>query len=34
VNLDFDRVIAAMDRLQPVEEFAVAALRIASSADP
>ena len=31
VNLDFDRVIAALDHLQPVEEFAAAAHRIASA---
>jgi uncharacterized protein YutE (UPF0331/DUF86 family) len=34
VSLDFDRVIAALDHLQPVEEFAAAAHRIASSPDP
>jgi uncharacterized protein YutE (UPF0331/DUF86 family) len=31
VNLDFDRVIMALDHLQPVEEFAEAAHRFASS---
>lgn len=31
LNLDFDRVIAALDHLQPVEAFEQAALRIASA---
>lgn len=31
VNLDFDRVIMALDHLQPVEDFAEAAHRFASS---
>lgn len=31
LDLDFNRVIAALDHLQPVEEFEQAALRIASS---
>ena len=33
VNLDFDRVILALDNLQPVEEFADVAQRIASSSE-
>lgn len=33
-HLDFDRVILALDHLQPVEEFAEAAQRIASTPEP
>lgn len=33
VNLDFDRVIMALDHLQPVEDFAEAAHRLAASAE-